>query len=72
MRTLAQTVYLDSEFGALSELPTSGSALENPYVYDASAAELKAMASNGLLRIVEESRSADGRLIRHLTFQRLR
>ena len=72
MRTLAETVYLDSEFGALSELPNAGSALENPYVYDSSAAELKAMASNGLLRIVEESRSADGSLIRHLTFRRLR
>jgi len=72
MRTLAETVYLDSEFGTLSELPNAGSSLENPYVYDASAAELKAMASNGLLRIVEETRSADGSLIRHLTFQRLR
>ena len=72
MRTLAESVYLDSEFGTLSELPNTGSSLENPYVYDSSAAELKAMASTGLVRIVEESRSADGSLIRRLTFQRLR
>ncbi len=72
MRTLAESVYLDSEFGTLCELPSAGSSLENPYVYDSSAAELKAMASHGLVRIVEESRSPDGNLIRHLTFQRLR
>lgn len=74
MRTLAETVYLDSEFGALSELPNVGSSLENPYVYDASAHELKAMASSGLLRIVDEHRSGDGPdgLIRRLTFERLR
>ncbi|MET0209727.1 MAG: hypothetical protein ABW220_11850 [Burkholderiaceae bacterium] len=74
MRTLAETVYLDSEFGTLSELPNAGSSLENPYVYDASAQELKAMASNGLVRIVDETRSseASGGLIRHLTFERLR
>ena len=74
MRTLAQSAYLESEFGALSELPTAGSSLENPYVYDASARELKAMASQGLLRIVDERRRSDGfsGLISRLTFQRLR
>ncbi len=74
MRTLAQSAYLESEFGALSELPTAGSSLENPYVYDASARELKAMANEGLLRIVDEHRRSDGfsGLISRLTFQRLR
>lgn len=74
MRTLAQSAYLDSEFGALSELPNVGSSLENPYVYDASARELKAMASAGLVKIVAERRSSEGLggLISHLTFQRLR
>jgi hypothetical protein len=74
MRTLAESVYLDSEFGTLSELPNAGSWLENPYVYDASAHELKAMASEGLVRIVDERRSGDGpgALIRRLTFERLR
>jgi len=73
MQTLAQRVYLDSEFGSLSELPSVGSPLENPYVYDASAREIKAMASEGLVRIVDEHRcAADDRLISRLTFQRLR
>ncbi len=74
MRTLAQSAYLESEFGALSELPSVGSSLENPYVYDASAREIKAMASEGLVKIVDERRSSDGLsgLISHLTFRRLR
>ena len=41
MRTLAQSAYLESEFGTLSELPSVGTPLENPYVYDSSARELK-------------------------------
>ena len=74
MSTLAQNAYFDSEFGALSELPSAGSPLENPYVYDASARELKAMAARGLVRIVEERRRDDGsqELISRLTFERLR
>lgn len=74
MRTLAQSAYLESEFGTLSELPSVGSSLENPYVYDASARELKAMAGQGLLKIIDERRIGDGLagLIDRLTFQRLR
>lgn len=73
MQTLAQSAYLTSEFGTLNELPSAGSALENPYVYDASAKELKAMATEGLIRIVDEQRleAADG-LISRMTFERLR
>jgi hypothetical protein len=74
MQTLAQNAYLDSEFGAFSELPKAGSPLENPYVYDASARELKAMALRGLVKIVEEHRTDDSpeALISRLKFQRLR
>ena len=73
MQTLAQTAYLDSEPGALSELPSVGTSLENPYVYDASAKEMKEMASQGLVKIVEEQRSGRlGELISRLTFERLR
>jgi hypothetical protein len=73
MHTLAQSAYLDSEFGTLSELPSAGSALENPYVYDASAKEIKRMASRGLVRIVDERRTGtDQELISRLTFERLR
>jgi len=73
MQTLAQHVYLDSELGGLSELPSAGSPLENPYVYDSSAREIKAMAAEGLVKIVDERR-VDGRegLISRLIFRRLR
>ena len=74
MSTLAQNAYFDSEFGALSEVPNAGSPLENPHVYDASARELKGMAAQGLVRIVEEQRRHEGTrgLISRLTFERLR
>lgn len=73
MQTLAQRFYLDSAFDSLNELPSAGSPLENPYVYDSSAQEIKAMASEGLVAIVDERRSG-GRegLISRLTFKRLR
>jgi hypothetical protein len=74
MHTLAQATYFDSRFGVDCELPHAGSALENPYVYDASARELKAMAERGLVEVVDEQRRVvhDEALIRHLKFRRLR
>jgi hypothetical protein len=74
MRTIAQRVYFESEFGTVSELPGAGTPLENPYVYDDSAKELMAMASQGLVRIVAERRRDQGPdgLICGLTFERLR
>jgi hypothetical protein len=74
MYTLAQSAYLDSAFGTIQELPRVGSALENPYVFDASARELKAMASRGLVEIVEEHEAPRGGelLIDRLRFRRKR
>jgi hypothetical protein len=74
VRTLAHAVYLDSEFGVLQELPKAGSPLENPYVYDATAKELKSMADRGLLRIVTEHSTGahDEPLIDKLCFVRVR
>lgn len=74
MKTLADAVFLDSRLDSDSELPHAGSALENPYVYDASAREIKAMAERGLVEIVHEtSRQIAGEaLISHLTFRRRR
>jgi hypothetical protein len=74
MRTLAHAAYLDSHFGVEVELPHAGSALENPYVYDESARELKALADRGLVEIVKERCQVvhDEPLIRHLSFKRLR
>lgn len=74
MRTLAQSFYVDSTFGVECELPRAGSALENPFVYDASARELKAMAERGLIEVIKEQSHAlgDEQLIDHLSFRRLR
>ena len=73
MRTLAERAYLDSGFDTVVELPRAGSALENPYVYDAVARDLGEMASTGLVKIVDAWRGEDrDGLIRRLTFQRLR
>lgn len=73
MRTIAKSIYLDSGFGNDEELPRAGSALENPYVYDAAAREFKEMAAQGLVEIVLEHRLqlADEVLIDRLRFRRL-
>jgi hypothetical protein len=55
MTSLAVSVFLDSELGAVKELPKAGSALEHPVVYDSVAKDLKAMARDGRLEIVHES-----------------
>ena len=74
MSTLVQSVYLDSEFGVATDLEAAGTSLENPYVYDSAARELKSMAQQGLVEIIHEQ-VADGvaePLIRHISFARLR
>jgi len=75
VRTLARSVYLDSEFGTPQELPRAGSSLENPYVFDDAAREFKAMAQQGLVEILSEQRavvSPQETLIARLMFKRLR
>ena len=73
MRTLAQSFFVDSTFGVEHELPRAGSALENPYVYDASARELKALAERGLIEVVKEQVVVlgDEKLIGRFSFKRL-
>ena len=74
MRTLARTVYLDSELGVVNELPRAGSALENPLVFDDAAREIKQLAEQGLVEIVAEHRhdTLTGSLIDKLRFRRVR
>jgi hypothetical protein len=74
MPTFAQTAYRDSEFGVAQDLPRAGTALENPFVYDAVAKELKGMADQGLVEIVSERVTEVARetLIERLRFRRLR
>jgi hypothetical protein len=74
MPTLARSIYLDSEFGVPNDLPRAGSTLENPYVFDATARELKSMAQQGLVEILSERTAGPSRepLIDRLRFKRLR
>ena len=74
MQTLAKSAYLNSEFGVEQELPRAGSALENPFVFDATARELQDMARDGLVEIVREHHDlGPGEfLIDRLTFKRVR
>ena len=74
MRTLARSAYLESSFGVATDLPHAGSALENPFVFDDAARELKQLADRGLIEIVSEQtmRHADEQLIGRLSFKRLR
>jgi hypothetical protein len=69
-----QSIYLDSELGVATELDAAGTSLENPYVYDSVARDLKALAEKGLVRIMKEQvwRGASGPLIAHISFERLR
>ena len=74
MRSVVQSIYLDSTPGTLIELDPAGTSLENPYVYDSAARELKAMADRGLVKIVREEvrESARPPLIDRIFFTRLR
>jgi hypothetical protein len=74
MATIARSTYLDSEFGVLTELESAGSSLENPYVYDAVAREIKSMAREGLVEITREHTRPDASepLIDRISFVRVR
>lgn len=74
MHTLARSAYLDAPCGVPQELPHAGSTLENPFVFDDAAKELKSMAEQGMLVILDEHMggSAPEPLIDRLCFMRLR
>lgn len=74
MRSLLRSIYLESQPGELIELEPAGTGLENPYVYDSAARELKTMAEQGLVTIVREQtrRDADRELIDRIAFARVR
>ena len=74
MRTLSTTIFLSADVGVPVDVESAGTPLENPYVYDSVARDLKAMERDGLLRVVNETSSAangDGP-IDHISFVRLR
>ncbi len=74
MQTLATSAYLEADVGAVSELRREGSSLENPYVYDSAAREIKALAERGLVTVVDEQTSGDPRmpLTTAIRFKKLR
>ncbi len=74
MRNLSTSIYLDADVGVPTDVEPAGTPLENPYVYDSVARELKAMARDGLLRVVSERcRAGDAEApIDRISFVRLR
>jgi hypothetical protein len=74
MASLSRSIYLAADVGVPTEVPAAGSSLENPYVYDSVARELKAMADEGLIQIVSEDRQQGDAesLIGRISFARLR
>jgi hypothetical protein len=74
MSTFVQSTYLESEFGVPTDLEAAGTSLENPYVYDSAARELKSMADEGLVKILREQVSSGEQesLISRISFARLR
>ncbi len=73
MATIAQSFYLDSLPGLVCKLKAPGTALDNPYVYDDAAKELKAMAVSGVIEIISERsmQYAGDQLIGEIAFKRL-
>ena len=73
MLSLAQSLFLDSELRVEQELPHVGSALENPFVFDAVAREFEQMAERGLVEIVQQHKSNHAEpLIDSLRYRRVR
>ncbi len=54
MLSIAESLMIQTPLGATFELPRAGTALENPYVYDAAAREIKEHASRGRVEIIDE------------------
>ncbi len=74
MSTLAHSIYLESKPGIPWALERAGSPLENPFVYDAAARDIKALATKGLVEIVDEQTvlCLGEQLIGRVSFKRLR
>jgi hypothetical protein len=74
LNSLARSIYLESRPGVPTLLHPAGTALENPYVYDSVARELKELATRGLVRIDAEESLEDSEepLIARFAFTRLR
>ena len=73
MGSIAMSVFLDSEFGADTELPKAGSSLELPLVFDSAAREFHALADQGRVKILQDVANVGGEpMIDRLRFRRLK
>ena len=74
MLSIAELLMIQMPLGATFELPRAGTALENPYVYDAAAREIKEHARRGRVEIVDEVHVPVGaaQIVSRLAFRRLR
>ena len=74
MLSIADSLLVDTPLGATSELPRAGTALENPFVYDAAAREIKEHARRGRVEIIDEVFTPMGaeQIVTRLAFRRLR
>jgi hypothetical protein len=74
MRSFAENLHARAPIGVPTELPAAGTWLENPFVYDAAARTIKAMAAEGRrTEIVSERQvNAGGQPVTvHLVFRRV-
>ncbi len=74
MRSISDRLIALTPIGTVVELPGAGTSLENPFVYDAAAREVKERAQQGWVEIVDEqfAVASHERLISRLAFRRLR
>ena len=70
----AHSIYLETPPGIPTQLSPSGTSLENRYVHDSVARDLKRFAGEGLVEIVDEecTYTSGDRLIERIAFCRLR
>ncbi|NWG76044.1 MAG: hypothetical protein HXY24_15830 [Rubrivivax sp.] len=73
MSSIAHTIHACAPIGAVVELPAAGTWLENPYVYDAAARDIKELVKSGCTEIVDEKVAHVGGepITVHLAFRRL-
>lgn len=74
MTTFTDRIYMQATVGAVIALPKYGTQLENRYVFDSAAREVKEMAELGRVKIVDERRAFqhDSDLITDIAFVKLR
>ncbi len=74
MHSSPERLYQEAIIGSTIALPKAGTRLENRYVFDAAAREVRAMAERGLVEIVTEHRTGvhESSLITEIVFVKLR